>query len=78
MELAAKLRASGVGAILSSGSRGLRGQLRQANALGIPYAAILGEDEIQRGEVMVRDMLNSTQETRLMETFLEGAARQHG
>ena len=78
MELAAKLRASGVGAILSSGSRGLRGQLRQANALGIPYAAILGEDEIQRGEVMVRDMLNSTQETKPLETFLEGAARQQG
>ena len=77
-ELAAKLRASGVGAILSSGSRGLRGQLRQANALGIPYAAILGEDEIQRGEVMVRDMLNSTQETKPLEAFLESAARQHG
>jgi histidyl-tRNA synthetase len=74
LELAAKLRRAGVGAILSSGSRTLRGQMRQANALGIPYAVILGDDEIQRGEVMVRDMGASTQETKPMQEFLDGAA----
>ncbi len=61
LELAVRLRRSRVGAILSSGSRGLRGQMRQANALGIPYALILGDDEIARGEVVVRDMAASTQ-----------------
>ena len=35
-ELAAKLRMAGVGAILSSGARALRGQMRQANALEFP------------------------------------------
>ena len=48
LELAVRLRRAGVGAILSSGSRGLRGQMRQANALNIPYALILGDDEISR------------------------------
>ncbi len=70
LELAVRLRRSGVGAILSSGSRGLRGQMRQANALNIPYALILGDDEISRGEVVVRDMVSSTQQSRPMDEFL--------
>ena len=70
LELAVRLRRAGVGAILSSGSRGLRGQMRQANALGIPYALILGDDEIAKGEVVVRDMSASTQESRPVADFL--------
>ena len=72
LELAAKIRRTGVGAILSSGSRALRGQMRQANALGIPYVAILGDEELQRGEVVIRDMQASTQETRPLAEFLAG------
>ena len=70
MELAVKLRLEGVGAILSSGSRALRGQMRQANALDIPYTLILGDDEIARGEVVVRNMKTSTQETKPLADFL--------
>ena len=74
LELAAKLRLAGVGAILGSGSRAIRGQMRQANALEIPYALILGDDEIARGEVVVRNMKTSNQETKLLEEFLKGIA----
>ena len=74
VDLAARLRRAGVGAILSSGSRPLRGQLRQANALEIPYALILGDDEIQRGEVVIRDMRSSTQETKPLDQFLRDVA----
>ena len=74
LELAVRLRRAGVGAILSSGSRGLRGQMRQANALGIPYALILGDDEIARGEVVVRDMTASTQQSRPLAEFLSETA----
>ena len=76
LELAAKIRRAGVGAVLSSGARSLRGQMRQANALGITHVAILGEDEIQRGEVMVRDMNASTQETKALNEFLEGLTQE--
>ncbi len=69
LELAVRLRRAGVGAILSSGARGLRGQMRQANALNIPYALILGDDEIERGEVVVRDMSASTQQSRPVADF---------
>ena len=74
LELAVHLRRAGVGAILSSGSRGLRGQMRQANALGIPYALILGDDEIAKGEVVVRDMTASTQQSRPLTEFLSEIA----
>ena len=70
LELAVRLRRTDVGAILSSGTRGLRGQMRQANALNIPYALILGDDEIEKGEVVVRDMAASTQESRPLADFL--------
>ncbi len=70
LKLASRLRRAGVGAILSNGSRGLRGQLRQANALNIPYALILGDDELRRGEVVVRDMRSSAQQTCALEDFI--------
>ena len=58
----------------ASATRTLRRQLRQANALGIPDAVILGDDEIQRGEVAVRDIRASTQEPKPMQVFFDGAA----
>ncbi|MCI0864813.1 MAG: histidine--tRNA ligase, partial [Chloroflexi bacterium] len=78
LDLSVRLRRAGVGAILSSGSRGLRGQMRQANALKIPFTLILGDDEIQKGEVVVRDMESSVQESRPLDEFIEEAAKAHG
>ena len=78
LDLSVRLRRAGVGAILSSGTRGLRGQMRQANALNIPYALILGDDEIEKGEVVVRDMHSSIQESKPLDEFIEEAAKSHG
>ena len=71
MKLSVRLRRAGIRAILSSGSRGLRGQMRQANALEIPYALILGDDEIEKGEVVVRDMESSLQESKPIDEFMK-------
>ena len=75
LQLSVRLRRAGVGAILSSGSRGLRGQMRQANALEIPYTLIIGDDEIEKGEVVVRDMGSSLQESKPIEEFMENATK---
>ena len=75
LRLSVRLRRAGIGAILSSGSRGLRGQMRQANALEIPYALILGDDEIQKGEVVVRDMESSLQESKPIDEFMEDVTK---
>ena len=71
LELASRLRRLGANAMLSSGPRSLRGQMRQANALEIPYALILGEDEIKDGLVVVRDMRASTQAKLPLQDFLD-------
>jgi histidyl-tRNA synthetase len=70
LELASRMRRAGAGAILSSGARTLRGQMRQANALNTPFVAILGDDEVRDGAVTIRDMAASTQQTLPMAQFL--------
>ena len=70
-----KMRQAGASAILSSGSRSLRGQMRQANALGIHYVVIVGEDELEREQVSVRDMVQGDQEVKPMAQFFDELAR---
>ncbi len=75
LDLSVQLRRAGVGAILGSGTRGLRGQMRQANALNIPFTLIMGDDEIEKGEVVVRNMETSEQESKLLTEFIEDVSK---
>jgi histidyl-tRNA synthetase len=59
--LARRLRAGGVSAVVGVGGRSLKAQLRHADALGARYAAILGDQELARGDVTLRDMSNGEQ-----------------
>ncbi len=74
VRLARRLRNAGVGAILANGGRALRGQMRQASALGVANVLILGDDEVRDGTVVVRDMQASGQETVAVASFLDNAA----
>ena len=56
MCLAGALRAGGVSCDLDYGGRGAKGQFKQADRSGASFAAILGEDELSRGTIKVRDM----------------------
>ena len=73
--IASRIRLTGVGAILGNGGRALRGQMRQANALGISKAIIIGDDEILRDEIVIRNMADSSQETKPLEEFLSSLIR---
>ena len=70
VHLAHQMRNAGVGAILANGGRALRGQMRQASALGVEMVLILGEDEVRDGTVAVRDMNTSNQQTQNVGEFL--------
>ncbi|MBN1247367.1 MAG: histidine--tRNA ligase [Anaerolineae bacterium] len=60
VQLLAEIRALGIGAqIAMRGS--LRSQLRHADKRGAAYAIIIGEDELARGEVTLRDMRSGEQ-----------------
>jgi histidyl-tRNA synthetase len=63
MKIASELRKAGIAVILATGNKSLRGQMRQANSLGIAYALILGEQEISQRNVMLRDMRSGEQKT---------------
>lgn len=74
VRLASRMRNAGVGAILANGGRALRGQMRQANALGVAATLIIGDDEVRDGTVVVRDMSTSSQETVPVDQFLSRAS----
>ncbi len=61
--LSRELRGSHMGIITATGDRSLKAQLRHANTLGVSYAVILGDDEVERGEAVVRDMSANAQVT---------------
>jgi histidyl-tRNA synthetase len=63
VKLASILRKDGIAAIVSTGDRSLKAQLRQANSIGSTYAAIIGEDEVKRGAVTLRNMMTGEQRT---------------
>ena len=63
IKLAAYLRRQGISAVYTVGEKSLKAQLRQANALGVPYTLIIGEDEVKAGTVTLRDMAGAIQET---------------
>jgi len=56
MRLAGALRSEGVSCDLDFGGRGAKGQFKQADRSGASFAAILGEDELSRATIKLRDM----------------------
>jgi histidyl-tRNA synthetase len=61
LQLARRLREEGIGAVVGARSRSLKAQLRHAGTLGVRYVAILGEQELARGEVVLRNMRDRQQ-----------------
>jgi histidyl-tRNA synthetase len=60
---AARLRQAGISAAAAAGSKSLKAQMRQANALVVRYAVIIGDEEVKTGTATVRDMANAQQKT---------------
>jgi histidyl-tRNA synthetase len=63
VRLASRLRRAGIGAIQAVGSRSLKAQLRQSNNYGMKKTVIIGEQEVESGTVVLRDMTTASQET---------------
>jgi len=63
LKITAVLRQGGISAVMSTGGKSLKAQLRQANALGALYVVIIGEDEVKAGTVTLRHMADARQES---------------
>ena len=61
VRLSARLRADGIETILAPQGRSLRGQMRHASAMGAEYALIVGDDEVSRETVQVKQMATGRQ-----------------
>lgn len=62
VRLASELRRAGIAAVMAVGERSLKAQMRQANAAGVLYAAILGKEELATRTVVLRRMADGHQE----------------
>lgn len=58
-----ELRAAGVSADMSYGQRGLKGSMKGADRAGAKYALVLGERELEAGEVAVKNLAQHSQES---------------
>ena len=61
IKLASRLRQSGTAAIPGPAGRSLRSQLRYASSIHATHAVIIGDDELAKGVVMLRDLSKSEQ-----------------
>ena len=61
MAMAGKLRAAGLRVDLEVEERSFKAQLRSANRSGAAYALVRGEDELNRGVVVLKSMQDGEQ-----------------
>ena len=61
IEVASALRGRGIATETCLGETEIRGQLGRANQLGIPWAIIIGEDELANGVLTLKNMTASDQ-----------------
>ena len=70
LQLTNELRVARIRTAISFGDRSLRAQLRHADRMGVAYACILGEEEMRSGQVAVKDMVASGQQSVARESVL--------
>ncbi len=61
VKMASSLRRQGITAVLAPSGRSLKAQLKYASAQNATHAIIIGDEELQKGAVVLRDMTSSQQ-----------------
>ena len=61
LPLLARLRAEGISAEIYPDSSKMKKQMAYANAKAVPFVAIVGENEMAAGKVMLKNMLTGEQ-----------------
>jgi histidyl-tRNA synthetase len=73
--IAQQLRGSGLEAEMDYDGRSLKGQMRRADKSGARYVLIVGEDELMRREIQLRDMLTKTQKVLSLDDVVDSMLR---
>lgn len=61
LKIGQELRKSGVSTDFALGKKGVSKNLEYANSLGIPYVAIIGEEELRKKKVLLKEMSSGTE-----------------
>ena len=69
------LRQAGISAEIYPDNAKVKKQMEYANRRGIPYVVMIGSDEMQRGEVQLKDMRNGEQRAVSMAALVEEVMR---
>jgi len=79
VKLAYSLRSHGVAADIDYLGRSLKSQMKQADKSGFEYTVILAQDEMSKGAVVLRNMVDSSQfELKLSDIYSTGNAAELG
>ena len=62
MALASSLRTENLAVVLAPSGRSLKSQLRYASSVDATHALIIGDDELKKGTVVLRDLVESEQQ----------------
>ena len=55
------LHAAGIKAVMAPSGKSLRSQMRYANNIGVSHVLVLGQEELEKGSLVLRDMLGGSQ-----------------
>ncbi len=62
LEIVQRMRDKGICTEFDLNGRGMGKNMQYANSLGIPFVAIIGEQELKQNKIMLRDMVTGDQE----------------
>ena len=74
-KLCNELRLNNISADMDYQERSLKAQMRQANKRCAKYVSIIGEDELEKGIITIRNMSNGEQREIGRSSFLEEVKR---
>lgn len=66
-----ELRENGIAASFCLGKKGVSKNLEYANSLEIPYVIIIGEDELKKKKVLLRDMNDGTEQLLMVKDVIK-------
>lgn len=70
-ELCADLRSEGISAQFDIAGRSVKAQMKYANKIGAKYTCVIGDDDIEKGEVSVKDMQSGEQQVVSLKNFTD-------
>ncbi|MDO8510793.1 MAG: His/Gly/Thr/Pro-type tRNA ligase C-terminal domain-containing protein, partial [Nanoarchaeota archaeon] len=71
LKIAQELRKNCIAADFALGKKGVTKNLEYANALGIPYVAIIGEEELKKKKVLLKEMNSGTEQMLSMKDLVK-------